>query len=498
MISKRKIYFIIILLSIVSFSGIIVKKSSLECFAKLHILNESGNSYVISNFTEAILISTDDVSYPHHVEPTIAIGEENTLFVGWKNAYGNESGGVRVGFSKSSNNGINWSSPSYMPMFNGYYTGQSDPWMIFHNGILYYSYLEFSMAPSPFLSQITVAKSADEGKTWSLATGTWGSGFADKETMTIGNDGIVYIAYDDVGAAATSVQLTKSINNASSFVEMGEIANSADNPVYHVAPYVATDSNNNVHVAWTWLTSDNWGDVYFTSSYDQGKTFTTPIDINPESDNSTFTESIYGGPARVTLPVIKFDQNDRLFCLWSDLIDADESFGIFLRYSDDYGVTWSRKYQINPIIEGNQWQPDMDIDSQGRVHITYYDERGDTFRPYYRTLFNINETTDELIISDAIPITLVNTSSIFPRPGDYFTVRVDSNDIPHVVWTDGRDNEMDIYYSHGILNDGETKPLSGWKLAILIILPTTGLVILGVTLFSIIKNKKRKKQTNLK
>ncbi|MHA1555407.1 MAG: sialidase family protein [Candidatus Heimdallarchaeota archaeon] len=497
MITKRKVFFIIILLPIVSFSGIIVKKSSVECNAKLHLLNESGDSYQISNFSEAFLISTDDLSYPHHVEPTIAMGEENTIFVGWKNAYGNESGGVRVGFSKSLDNGLTWSAPIYMPMFNGQYTGQSDPWMVYHNGVLYYAYLEYSMGGSPYLSQITVAKSVDEGKIWSFSTGTWGSGFADKETMTIGNNGIIYIAYDDIGTEV-AVQLTRSINNATTFVEVGEIANSADNPVDHVGPYVTTDNNNNVHVAWTWFTSDDWGDVYFTSSYDQGETFTTPIDINSESENSTFTVSIYGGPERVTLPVIRFDQNDRLFCLWSDLIDSDESFGIFLRYSDDYGVTWSRKYQINPIAEGNQWQPDMDIDSQGRVHITYYDERGDTFRPYYRTLFDINETTDELIISDAIPITSVNTSNIFPRPGDYFTVRVDSSDIPHVVWTDGRDNEMDIYYSHGILNDTETSSLSGWELAILIILPTTGLVVLAVTLYSIILSKKRKKQRNLK
>ena len=53
-------------------------------------------------------------------------------------------------------------------------------------------------------------------------------------------------------------------------------------------------------------------------------------------------------------------------------------------------------------------------------------------------------------MSEPISIADTNTSSEFTRPGDYFTIRLDSEDIPHVVWTDGRNDEMDIYYAHGL------------------------------------------------
>jgi hypothetical protein len=92
----------------------------------------------------------------------------------------------------------------------------------------------------------------------------------------------------------------------------------------------------------------------------------------------------------------------------------------------------------------------MDIDSQGRVHVVYYDDQGgDSFRPFYRVL-EFPKTGDPVLgepidISNGVP-----TSNTFTRPGDYFTIRIDPNDVPHVVWSDGRNSEMDIYYAHGL------------------------------------------------
>ena len=206
-----------------------------------------------------------------------------------------------------------------------------------------------------------------------------------------------------------------------------------------------------MYVAWLWWTLDaTWGDVYVTKSIDQGVTFSTPVDINADSENGTFTASLDGRPMKGTLPVIRFDNNDRLYCFWAELIDYDESWGTFLRYSDDYGLTWSDRYTINQVVTGNQWQPDLDIDSQNRLHMVYYDQQGDYFRPYYRMAYFEDTLSTVLTITDAIPISDEATSNSFTRPGDYFMVRVDSKDIPHVVWSDGRNNEMDIYYSHGI------------------------------------------------
>ncbi len=422
---------------------------------QINVINATTVNSLIGSFSENILISVSDSPYPHHVEPTLAVTENGVIFAGWKEAYGHNTGGVRVSFSKSIDNGVTWSDPFNMPNFEPN-TGQSDPWLVWYEetDTLYYTYLEYSLVDSieEGLSQMTVAKSIDYGETWTLATASYGEGFADKETMTVSNDGHLYVVYDDINitSGATFVRLTRSDDGGSTFTEISLIADSITNPVDHLGPYVTTDSNNNVYVAWVWFSDLMWGDVFVTSSSDQGLTFTPPVDINQNSENSTLESTPDQRPSKASLPVLHFDQNDRLYVLWAEKFEPDGLWDVYLRFSDDYGLTWSNRYQINPNSLGNQWMPDMDIDSQGRIHLSYYDdEGGTTFKPFYRMLEF--PQTGEPIFNTPIDISNgIASSNTFTRPGDYFTIRVDSNDVPHMVWSDGRNDEMDIYYAHGI------------------------------------------------
>ena len=113
------------------------------------------------------------------------------------------------------------------------------------------------------------------------------------------------------------------------------------------------------YIAWVWFPSNiSQGDIYLTASEDQGESFSTPIDINPTSENCTFEISVVDQrPSRVSLPVIKFDPLlDRLYVLWADKFEPDGTWDIYLRYTDNYGETWSSRYQVNPDLDGNQVQ----------------------------------------------------------------------------------------------------------------------------------------------
>ena len=133
----------------------------------------------------------------------------------------------------------------------------------------------------------------------------------------------------------------------------------------------------------------------------------------------------------------------------------------------------------------------MDIDSHGKIDVVYYDDEGGTsFKPFYRVL-EFPQTGDP-IFNSPIDISIgISTSNIFTRPGDYFTIRVDSNDIPHVVWSDGRNNEMDIYYAHGVISSETTTITTA---------TTTKTISLGISIFTLLifillhkfKKKKRK------
>ncbi|MHA2299414.1 MAG: sialidase family protein [Candidatus Thorarchaeota archaeon] len=412
---------------------------------------------IIVDFTQNLLLSTDDIVYNHHVEVTMVISDNGTLFAGWKNAETHNGGGARVSFVKSSDGGETWSSPYHMPMFWGeVISRQSDPWMAWHDGKLYYAYLEFTDTD---FSQITVAVSHDYGTSWNLAQATFGEGFADKETIAVAGDGVVYVAYDDIVGNNSTVRLTRSLNGGETFETAAVIAESDPG---HVAPYLAVSSENDVYAVWTYI-PDEFGNLYLDASFDQGITFGEEEFINQDGDYAAWTSS-GGRPAKITLPVLHFEpraeQNDRMYLLWADKFNGvHDTFDVYLRYSDNYGDTWSPRILINQETRGDQWNPEMVIDSTGRLHIGYYDEQDEFYRLYYRSLVFTGSESSIPELGPVIPIAKKNTSSIFTRPGEYFSILVDSDDVPHVVWADGRNGEMDIYYARG-MQTLQTEPSS--------------------------------------
>ena len=144
----------------------------------------------IVGFSRNILLSTDDY-YAHHVEVSMVIADNGDIIAGWKNSETHYGGGARVSIVRSQDNGHTWSTPYNMPMYNGLNTRQSDPWLYWYNGTLYYAYLEFDYRyfdnpAGGFLSQITIAKSIDYGQSWTPVQATNSTYFADKETIVVG------------------------------------------------------------------------------------------------------------------------------------------------------------------------------------------------------------------------------------------------------------------------------------------------------------------------
>ena len=392
-------------------------------------------------FSQNILLSTSDTPYPHHVEPTLAVSENGTLFAGWKNAYTDNGGGVRVSFSKSVDNGVTWSTPFDMPLFNSSITtGQSDPWMVWFNKTIYYAYLEFDLN-DPFVylnrSQITLAQSTDYGATWTLSKASNNTYFADKETMTIASDGTIYIAYDDTTLADSltkDVRLSVSTDGGYSFNDT-LVINDVDGVYDQGSPYLMTNRNDDLFVTWIKFPSDQYQENYIVFDKLSNGTFGKDQNMTSESLMIKFSP-----------PSLKIDSKGRLYLLWSDSSNSLGDLDVYIRWSDDNGESWHEKMRVNPDTSGgHQWMPDMAIDKNDNLHIVYYDEQGDSFKSVFQF---INTNSNQMTVYNPLDIASVPTSSSFVRPGDYFTVQVDSNLITHVIWSDGRNNEMDIYYSH--------------------------------------------------
>ena len=427
--------------------------------------NNELNSY--KSFSKNILLSTSDSKYPQHVEPTLAIGQNNQLYVGWKNANYPNSGGLAVSFTTSNDNGSTWSNPIFMPSNISNTLFQSDPWLNVHDNEIYYSYLDYSNFSSlNQISQVTMAKSIDNGSTWTTSKASDNNYFADKETFIVSPNGTIYLTYDNINVQTGlgSVKLSRSINNAVTFNDISRVNSLAFENI--LAPYPALSSNGTLFVAWLKLnsnTNDN-GDVYYAYSTDGGIKFSPEKDLNPETNFGASIVYNYA-PGISTMPVIKFDSKDRLYILWTE---HDKVWQVYLRYSDDFGIHWSKKIPVNAYTDKNQWEPDMAIDSKDNLHVVWYEETYNRYRPYYREISFTGENRSTIIQSSVIPVASSFTSSDFTRPGDYCTIRVDSFDLPHVVWTDGRHGQFDIYYAHAS-SDYPASSIPGFNLPLLVL-----------------------------
>ncbi len=377
--------------------------------------------------------------YLHQVEPTMVLGSNHEVFIGYKEALTYNGGGYAVSFTKSLDGGETWSQPYLMPSHRGNTSRQSDVWMDYLNGTLYYAYLDFDSLSSA--SQVTLAISTNNGDNWTLARASNNDGFSDKETMTVDPEGNIYIAYDDV-FSATYFSLSRSFDNATTFVENTTWAD--DGFGDGLGPFILASKKipGLLYLAYTYLSYPDQSDILFDFSWNYGETWQKDMEPNKLWNASTFV-NYGGGPSLVTLPVLAEADNGRLYLLWDDahLGLNPINFDVWLAYSDDFGITWSDPIQVNPNSNGNQWSPAMDVDKYGNAHIVYYDNSSGSYDVYYR-VYNAqtNQFTKEIRVSQQ------STPGNMTRPGEYMSVKIDKDGYSHVVWADGRNGDMDIYY----------------------------------------------------
>ena len=257
--STRKSLHLLVMLILLSYSAMpvaVYTKALSSQFTKSGYTPSQEGSPEVAGFSDNILISTSDSPWPQHVEPTIALSDSGVLYAGWKNAETDYGGGARVGFSRSNDGGETWTEPLNMPMYGYTFTRQSDPWLVWHDETIFYAYLEHNwndQTRTSNISQITVSRSNDGGSTWdsvsaSPSTSFSENRFADKETMTIGADGTIYVAYDDINwiDGGATMRLSKSIDGGATFVDVS-IIGAPDSP--HAGPYVTLDDNGDLFVA---------------------------------------------------------------------------------------------------------------------------------------------------------------------------------------------------------------------------------------------------------
>jgi hypothetical protein len=329
-------------------------------------------------WSKNVLLTPGSLSHNVQTEPHIAINSKGQMAVSWKEASTNDGAGQGVGWTYSDDGGATWGPLKDLP------SSSSDTWLITdENDDFYEAEIHGDGAD-------WVRHSTDGGHTWNSGTKATDtdSALADKETIGTDRKGCIYLIYDDkvsgVTRGSTSCDkaatwsATVPIADTAADIGGGVIeGNPSNGHIYAVfvrgsgssmgiyfdkstdkaktwgtdvlisntaaivgrwkisLPDIAIDSSGNIYVAWTGY-QNNQFDILFSSSSDEGATWSTPIKINDDTGSADQWQ-IQGG--------FIIDAKGTLQAAWRD--ERDGVYNQYYSNSTDGGKTWSKNIKIS-------------------------------------------------------------------------------------------------------------------------------------------------------
>ncbi len=175
-------------------------------------------------------------------------------------------------------------------------------------------------------------------------------------------------------------------------------------------------SGSHVHIVWLDYRDGN-AEIYYKRSTDEGSTWEADLRLtNNTFDSQSPSLSVSG---------------QFLHTVWYD--NRDGNYEIYYKRSTDGGVSWGTDTRLTNNT-GQSWYPSVSVSGSG-VHVVWYDGRDGNDEIYYK------RSTDGGV-SWGADTRLTNNTSLSQRP----SVAAAGTDV-HVIWTDFRDgSDAEIYF----------------------------------------------------
>lgn len=296
-----------------------------------------------------------------------------------------------------------------------------------------------------------VYHSDDGGVTWSdpvAAVNNVQGVFEDKELIACDRtggayDGNVYVSWTRF--FSTQIYNVYSTDGGASFSEPLRVSDQGG--VQWPVPAVGADGT--LYVAWCQFSPPR---IRLDRSFSGGVSFGQDLNVTSVYSASVTINgniSTYSFPA-MDCDITGGDYNGRLYVAYMDRIGGERD--IFLRHSDDQGVSWTQPLRVNDDPHGNgrdQFHPWLCVSPDGVVNIIFYDRRNDPSN-YLMDLYLAQSFDGGLSFEQNIRVT---TTSSDPQAGslragligEYIGLAASSAGRVHPVWTDTRDGNQDCY-----------------------------------------------------
>ncbi len=384
-------------------------------------------------------------------ETAIAVNPNNPnhLFATWMDF----SDGVnnKPGYGISTDGGITWSN-NLIPLPTGLTRG-ADPSCIFDlNNNLYYSYMAYIPSRFPY-----VANSTNNGIDWNNIEVSNHS-YIDKPYISFDPEiNRFYLAYILLTGESNEVYFTYS-DNASNWQGLQKLDEVLDNYLlpefineytsfsYFAGTVPAVSPNGDVYVVW--LQGEQYNDsgssIRIRRSTDNGISFEPLIIAAPNIRVSTNQK--FGALRNYSNPTIAF-KPDGDICIVFVQKDIGEDLNIYYIISEDDGENWTSPEIATELTSGHQLFPWLSTDSNGNIHLAYYNLEDWELNVYVSELF---KDENSFYLHD-YKITNFTNSISDPRNcnlcsnNDYLGITSSVGNRVFPIWTDYRDNNPEVY-----------------------------------------------------
>ncbi|MBI3182592.1 MAG: putative Ig domain-containing protein [Myxococcales bacterium] len=370
------------------------------------------------------------------------------------------TGVPRVRVYESTSGGASWTN-GLLALPSGY-TFAADPALAFdRNGNAYFAFISYNMS---WQLGLHVAKKPASSSSFGAPVAV-PSMQADKEFLAVDANpsspcvDYVYVAWDNNETFGQTLRLSRSTNGGASFDNPPKV-NDTGTAAIGACPAVHPDGT--VLVAWADYDGNR---ILFDRSADCGVSFGADVTVH------TWTLPTGGGlsyyPASApnrgigVFPYLAVDHSSgsrrgRVYLAYNDLGNGVD---IFVRYSDDKGVTWSSPIRVNDDgpAQNDQLLPRIAVDpSGGNVHLIFHDTRNDPNRRKTDVYYASSADGQTFGPNERVSSAMTDQSGASATSMDYgeYTGLALSPNRAHAFWTDNRSGDDEIYQAPVLIGLG--------------------------------------------
>ena len=360
------------------------------------------------DWSEDIRITNDPAD---SINPKIAVDSKNNIHIVWED---NRDGSYGIYYTKIDNKGNKLvEDKKIVPLsFSDYFELSAyDPPSIAidSNGNIHLSFIDYIDSA---IYEVLYLKLDNTGNVLSsVKRGDSTATLKRSPDIAVDSQNNVHIVWEDYRSGNSEAYYVKLGSTGYKLVDNKRLSTGASPSGY---PCIATDSNNNAHVAW------GGGDIYYTKVNSAGS-------ITKQHVLSYSTPSFF--------PSIAAGASNNVHVCWaySEWSWSKTTTQIHYAKLNENGGVMVHDKQISDSTSATH--PVIAVDSNKDIHVVWRDWRDENMEIYYKKLDNTGNG-----LSEDTRLTIDTATSAKPD------IACDSNNCIHVTWEDSRDGNNEIYY----------------------------------------------------